>query len=283
MPAAANAVVLERLKALGAGVNVCERREGESGDPSYLRFREALGADAIAFGCQGPDNGLTIDGGRTLGFELAETVAAAGEGLDRLFVQVGGGALASAVMQALREATRAGVIARPPALHAVQSRGGYPLERAYRRIVAQLGAKAGESADAVAARLAAPGARTAVDAVLAAAAVHRADYMWPWAEAPRSIADGILDDECYDWLAVVRAMLETGGYPVLASERTLGQANEHAVAATGIAADPTGTAGGAGLLELVRAGGLEPGESIALLFTGVRRCSPRTHVSAHSI
>ena len=107
--------------------------------------------------------------------------------------------------------------------------------------------------------------------------------MWPWAEAPRSIADGILDDECYDWLAVVRAMLETGGYPVLASERTLGQANEHAVAATGIAADPTGTAGVAGLLELVRAGGLEPGESIALLFTGVRRCSPRTHVSAHSI
>ena len=33
---------------------------------------------------------------------------------------------------------------------------------------------------------------------------HRAEFMWPWETEPHSVAHGILDDETYDWLAVVR-------------------------------------------------------------------------------
>jgi threonine synthase len=106
--------------------------------------------------------------------------------------------------------------------------------------------------------------------VLAVAAQHRSAYMWPWETEPKSIAAGIIDDETYDWRAVVGAMLATGGRPLVVAEDTLAEANELG-AATGIPADPTGTAGLAGLLDLRRAGVVGADERACVLFTGVRR------------
>jgi threonine synthase len=34
--------------------------------------------------------------------------------------------------------------------------------------------------------------------------------MWPWEEPPHSVASGILDDETYDWLAVLRGVVAPG-------------------------------------------------------------------------
>jgi threonine synthase len=95
--------------------------------------------------------------------------------------------------------------------------------------------------------------------------------MWPWESEPVSIAHGILDDETYDWRAVVRAMLATGGTPVVVDESTLAEAETLGRDTTGIDADATGTAGLAGLLELVRRGDVRPDETVAILFTGARR------------
>jgi threonine synthase len=95
--------------------------------------------------------------------------------------------------------------------------------------------------------------------------------MWPWETAPHSIAHGILDDETYDWLAVVEAMLLTRGRPVVVSDDELEKANALAVETTGIQVDPTGSAGLAGLVHLRREGVIGPGESVAVLFTGVIR------------
>ena len=95
--------------------------------------------------------------------------------------------------------------------------------------------------------------------------------MWPWETEPASVAHGILDDETYDWLAVVRAMLVTGGRAVVVDEPALLEANALACAATGIDADETGTAGVAGLLALARGGALRPDESVAVVLSGVRR------------
>ena len=97
VPEDAEAAVVARLRELGATIEFCPRINGEDGDPSYHRFREAVGAGAVPFGCQGPDNGYTIDGGRTLGYELAEQAPE----IDRVYVQVGGGALAASVAQGL--------------------------------------------------------------------------------------------------------------------------------------------------------------------------------------
>jgi threonine synthase len=95
--------------------------------------------------------------------------------------------------------------------------------------------------------------------------------MWPWETEPRSVAHGILDDETYDWLAVVRAMLVTGGRPVVVDEDELLAANALAREATGVDADETGTAGVAGLIALARTGVIEPGEHVAVVLSGVRR------------
>jgi threonine synthase len=80
-----------------------------------------------------------------------------------------------------------------------------------------------------------------------------------------------LDDETYDWAAVVAGMLATDGTPVLVSEETLLEANDLGRGATGIDVDPTGTSGLAGLMELARAQALDPAERVAVLFTGARR------------
>ena len=95
--------------------------------------------------------------------------------------------------------------------------------------------------------------------------------MWPWEHEPHSIAHGILDDETYDWAAVVEGTIESGGWPLTVSETRLAEAHRIARAATGIPVDPTGAAGLAGLLELASAGGIGAGERVAVLFSGRER------------
>jgi len=63
--------------------------------------------------------------------------------------------------------------------------------------------------------------------------------MQAWETPPHSVATGILDDETYDWRAVVEGMLLTGGRPLVVSETALTEAHALA-AATGIAVDPPG-------------------------------------------
>jgi threonine synthase len=264
VPADADAGIVARLHRLGSEVVTCPRRPGEAGDPAYLRLREELAAGAVPFTCQGNENGLAIEGGETIAYEIATDLA--GAALDHIVIQVGGGALASACAQGLREAAELGALAREPRLHTVQTTGAHPLERAYARVRATLtaGDDAGQDIDAE--RL----CRADAERALAIAARHRSAYMWPWESEPKSIAAGILDDETYDWRAVVGAMLTTGGQPLVVTEDTLAEANELG-AATGIPVDPTGSAGLAGLLDLRRAGVVGPDERAAVLFTGVRR------------
>jgi threonine synthase len=248
---------------------------GAPGDPCHHRFREAVARGALPFCCQGPDNALTLQGGQTLGYELAwasETPL-----LDRIFIQVGGGALASACAQAFADARDAGALPRLPRLHAVQARGCSPLARAYARVAAWLQARLGGSApedeaaraahlrDAVAAD---PGL---LDEALRHAATHRASFMWPWEQEPRSAAHGILDDETYDWLAIVRGMLVSGGHPITVDEDAILRANALARSTTDIRVDRTGSAGLAGALSLLAQQPRAASERMAVLFTGVER------------
>jgi threonine synthase len=113
------------------------------------------------------------------------------------------------------------------------------------------------------------------EAGLAFARMHRSQFMWPWEEEPRSIAHGILDDETYDWVAVVEGMLDTGGTPVVADEETLRAAHELAHEATDIDVDPTGSSGLAGLIALRNAGDVHDDERVAVLFTGRTRSHPQ--------
>lgn len=282
VPPWAEAPVVARLTELGAELVTCPRQADDPpGDPCHHRFRAAVAAGAVPFSCQGSDNGLTIDGGMTLGFELAEAGAGA-----RLFVQVGGGALASAVAQGLDWMHRLGHAAAPPALHPVQTEGCFPLIRAWRRLArelcAELGAPLAPSedlatdaeatrADAAAARWLATHAEPAAkERAWRRASAERARYMWPWEREPKSSASGILDDETYDYAAILRAMLATDGWPIVAPEPLVLEAHQLG-RATGLTASATGTAGLAGALALARAGLLAEAEPLTLLFTGIER------------
>ncbi len=286
VPPTADAVVVARLTELGAELTVCPRRDDDPpGDPCYHRFQAAVRAGALPFSCQGSDNGLTIDGGVTLGLELAEQHAAQhatlGAGpLAHVAIQIGGGALATGVARGLGWAVARGVLATMPAIHAVQTAACFPLVRAWRRVArgltAQLAApvrpadddaRDGRDADAATARwLHAHAPAAAIDRAIAAAAADRAAFMWPWETPPHSIASGILDDETYDWLAIVRAMLATGGWPIVVDEPALVAARAAAHAA-GVPASATGAAGLAGLDALAR-----PATApAAALLTGVER------------
>ncbi len=240
IPPDASPAVVRRLKELGASIAVCARRTGEAGDPCFLRFREAAAAGAIPFGVQGTENGLAIEGGRTLAFEMAESFAAARQTPDTVFVQVGGGALASALGQGFALAVKIGLIERAPRLFAVQTAGCAPLERAWQRL--------GQ-----------------ID--LGDAARQRSRFMWPWETAPHSLAHGILDDETYDWLEIAKAMRLTGGGALVASEAQIVAAHQLAHQHTDIAVSPTGSAGLAGLLAAPE----REAPSAAVIFSGIER------------
>jgi threonine synthase len=260
VPVDAEPAVLARLEELGAHITVCARQRGDTGDPTVGRLLQAIAEGALPFTCQGNLNGLAVEGGETLGYEIVGDLAAAGTTVDHLVVQVGGGALASACVEALQETAALGALPASPRLHAVQTRGAWPLKRAY---------------DAVLARCDGAGPTEARSA-LRYAACHRSEFMWPWEHEPRSIAHGILDDETYDWLAVVEGMLATGGGPLVVDEETLAAANALALEATTIPVDATGSAGLAGLLALRGSGYVSDDERVAVLFTGAIRQHPST-------
>jgi threonine synthase len=257
VPATADPVVLARLEELRARITVCPR-DGQPGDPAYRRLLQALDEGALPFTCQGNLNGLAVEGGETLGWELVSS----GVALDRLVVQVGGGALASACFHAMREGVALGALAAMPRIDTVQTEGAWPLRRAFDAVGSGLPRSTGME-------------RGRPDPRLRFASHHRSAFMWPWEAQPRSVAHGILDDETYDWLAVVEGMLATGGRPLVVGEELLERANALARRATGIAVDHTGSAGVAGLLALRDAGEVADDERIAVLFTGVVRAAPR--------
>ena len=170
---------------------------------------------------------------------MAESFGAAGADVGALYVQVGGGAFASALAQGFGMAVASGLIRRAPTLIAVQTVGCAPLARAWRRLEG---------------------------VGLAQAAGEKSRFMWPWESVPTSLAHGILDDETYDWLEVVKAMRDTGGEVLVADEAAVARAFRLAGEKTAIAVSATGSAGLAGALV-----GPCAERAVAAVFSGVER------------
>lgn len=235
VPVAASAEVMSVLESLHADARVCPRLPDDpAGDPCVLRFREAVEHGAIPFSVQGPENVWCLDGGRTIGWEILEQMD---NTMDRIFIQVGGGAFASSVASSM---TNIGV---HPRLHAVQTEGCAPLARAWQRALASGGTQN--------------------------VGPRWSQCMWPWEDEPRSLADGILDDETYDWIGVVEGMSHTGGSPVVASEDSVVAAWRLAHQHTSVNVSPTGSAGLAGLLEMREH--VDDNERVVVVFSGVQR------------
>ena len=245
IPTWADPKVVSALDNLEATIHVCERQADESGDPCMLRFQEAVEGGALPFGVQATENLWTLDGGRTIGWELADQLGA--DSVDNVLVQVGGGALLTSCAIGLLEGAELGPLERVPRVWAVQAQQCAPFEKAWSQIPAAAG----------------------VDERLSLAEQQAEQLMTPWPD-PSSAATGILDDVTYDWLGVARALLLTGGSSVVAGEDDIESANQR-IRATGYNADHTGSAGYAGLLAALRQGTISPTDTTAVLITGVQR------------
>jgi threonine dehydratase len=270
VPEGADRRVLARLGALGAGVVVCTREDdgikgsAETGDPCLPAFRQAVARGSVPFTCQGTENGLVLDGGRTLAFEIAEQHGAASpRPLDRIFLQVGGGALTSSVIAGLEVARSLGASAcggAGPAIHPVQTENCHPLYRAWTRLVSGVEQRAIEDGFGVLAPHSADRELAAwllehselLEAELEYAACHRSEFMWPWEVTSGSPATGILDDETWDWLAILKGTARSGGWPIVVAAQTVRDAALIGQEHTGIGVDATGAAGLAGLMEWTR-------------------------------
>jgi threonine dehydratase len=235
VPEASAPSVISKLESLHADIRVCPRLDSDpAGDPCVLRFREEVAAGAIPFGVQGTENAWCLDGGRTIGWELLKEI---GHRVDRIFIQVGGGAFASSIASSMRN------VGTHPKLHAVQTEGCAPLSRAWDRAKATGGTRDAGS--------------------------RWSECMWAWEEEPHSLADGILDDETYDWIGILNGMSDTGGSPVVASEVAVIRAHELASQFTEIKVSPTGSAGLAGVLQMRHE--IADDERIVVVFSGVLR------------
>ena len=239
VPEHADAATLAILNSLGAKVVRCARVATDApGDPCVYRFREAIASGAIPFGVQGPENAWCLDGGRTIGWEMAVVAEnLAGSLFSRMFVQAGGGAFVTCAANGFFAG------ATKPKIHAVQTEGCAPLARAFD--IAQ----------------ATGGARNA--------GARWSQCMWPWETTPNSLADGILDDETYDWVGACNVMADSQGGPVVASEDQVRQSYDLAHRVTNIDVSPTGAAGLAGLLAIRR--DIKDDERVIIIFSGVRR------------
>ncbi len=147
VPPTAEEAVIARLRSLKAHIEVCDRQPGETGDPTVHRLLQAIADGAVPFTVQGNLNGLAIEGGATLGWELIDQLPDDASALHRLVIHVGGGAFASAAAMALQESVALGQLARLPIIDTVQTQGGYPLARAYERTLEHLEVAAGTAVD----------------------------------------------------------------------------------------------------------------------------------------
>ena len=239
VPEHADEPTLKILRSLNADAVKCRRVSTDPpGDPCVYRFREAVATGAIPFGVQGPENAWCLDGGRTIGWEMAVIAEdLPGSLISRMFVQAGGGAFVTCAAAGFFAG------ATKPKIHAVQTEGCAPLARAFDR-AEQTG-----------------GARNA--------GPRWSQCMWPWEATPVSLADGILDDETYDWIGACNAMADSGGSPVVASEELVRESFALAHRVTKIDVSPTGAAGLAGLL--AKRHEIADDERVVVIFSGVRR------------
>ena len=239
VPQNADEATTKILASLEAQVVRCPRVATDPpGDPCVYRFREAIAQGAIPFGVQGPENAWCLDGGRTIGWEMAVVAEhLPGALFSRMFVQAGGGAFVTCAANGFFAG------ATKPKIHAVQTAGCAPLARAF-----NIAEKTG-------------GARNA--------GARWSECMWPWETTPVSLADGILDDETYDWIGACNAMADSGGFPIVASEAQVHESYALAHRVTNIDVSPTGASGLAGLLAC-RAE-VADDERVIVIFSGVRR------------
>lgn len=305
VPREVSMVVERMLIERGAVVEKIERSSVGEGDPCYLAFREAVERKGwLPFTCSGNDNWSNIEGGQTLVWEFISRLAEEGQRLDKMIIQVGGGALGRSVIEGWLEFYRLGMVGYLPEFFGCQPEGGFPFVRAYYLALKRIARHNGLACDLHYERQGDPRKQTAkireygksgsksgqrqIDQIIQFCRQNfdkpamkksleyirdnRQEFMWAWdAGSPHSQAEGILDDITYDWYYLLEGILQSGGRAVVIPEEKIARAYELVRQNTELEVSATGTAGLAGLLELRSASVISPDARVGLFFTGIDR------------
>ncbi|HEY5650265.1 MAG TPA: pyridoxal-phosphate dependent enzyme [Acidimicrobiia bacterium] len=270
IPTWADRSIVAELERLDARIEVCERRPGEAGDPTYLRFLEAIDRGAVAFSVQSTVTPTTIDGGRTLGWEAAEQLGGRSvEGPMRVMVQVGGGAMATAVASGIETGVFHDWVRIEPRYHPVQTEACAPFRRAWDGLLHAAGVDRSMGDEERAVAVATDAGALAVAMSLARNQPDR--FMYAWGHVGETAASGIVDDVTYDWLGVIEPTLRSGGWPVVVDEAAVLEAHRIAHEIARLDPSATGTAGLAGLLEQGVRSTIGPEEQVLAFVTGIER------------
>ena len=211
--------------------------------------RSTMGA--IPFTCQGNDNGLAIEGGETLGYELADATREPAGDIDRPDRDPGrrGGARQRRLQGLARWPSLWARWNGYPAFHTVQTARAPPARASLRMRRRRCRRSRHWRPDSLA---------------VAGALAERRRVIGPRScgrgrRAAAASRTGILDDETYDWRAVVRGHARDRRDARSSFRRGhAGEANDaRGDATTEIDVDPTGSAGLAGPLELMGTDGSE--------------------------
>ena len=227
--------------------------------------------------------------------------------VENVIVQVGGGGLAHGVINALHTAVKLGILQKLPRVFLAQTQSCYPLAESYfamlrlimieskigsedeLRLVdnngpVELLSHHAEKISKIAALVAANFESRSVQSALKTIAAHRRDFFCPWnANEPHSVAEGILDDTTYDGFEIARAMIQTGGVPVILTEELLCNAWDIGTRCTKLNISATGTAGLAALQSLFVNKIIAAQQETAIIFTGVETRKAPSEVKTENV
>ncbi|MGD9638080.1 MAG: pyridoxal-phosphate dependent enzyme [Alphaproteobacteria bacterium] len=288
-------------------------REGQvgEGDPCNIRFREALNKlNFVPFSCYGYDIWSSIEGAEPLAYEFFFDMEKYQTDIDAFIVQIGGGGLAKSMINGIQNLLKLGIIKKLPRFYTVQTASCYPLAKSYFAILKEASLKGAvtlaenlksavetdidpkdilekypQELNSFAKELSSNfSSNQALQKVLLDVAAQRSNFFKAWADnVPESIAEGILDDTTYDGLEVVIGMLESGGLPLIADEKTLDKANKLTKKATNINVSATGTASVAAVIEMATKGLINSNENIGLLLTGIGSRETSRKTKEHNV
>lgn len=301
VPREISPVVERMLIERGAVVEKIKRSSVGRGDPCYLAFREAVEHKGwLPFTCSGNDNWSNIEGGETLAWEFISGLEEEGRRLDKMIIQVGGGALGRSVIEGWLEFYRLGMVGYLPEFFGCQPEGSFPFVRAYYLALKRIAKNNGLACDlhykrqgdprqeAAKIREYSKNGQSQIDQIIQFCRQNfdkpaikkslkyirdnRQEFMWAWdAGPPHSQAEGILDDITYDWYYLLEGILQSGGRAAVIPEEKIERAYELVKQSTQLEVSATGTAALAGLLELRAASVINPDAGVGLFFSGIER------------
>jgi threonine synthase len=177
-------------------------------------------------------NPYLVEGKKTCGLEIGEQLAA--HPPEVVAVALGDGCTTAGIWKGLREMHGLGILPKLPRLLAVQAEGAAPLARAF---------AAGNFGD-----------------VSAGQSYERVRVS--------TVADSIAVGEPRNWRKALRAVKQSEGAIVTASDDAILDAAKDIAAATGVFAEPTAAAGYAGILEARTRGVVSAKDEVLLVVTG---------------